>query len=127
MTFTTPCARPENDPSDWFIERDGKQYPDDELVTEAEYRAFVVSAEILGEEPPSRQAAEADVLAERLVRRRHAKDKCFVECIFRMHCLSKGEDEDHGTWGGYYSEERRQIARLRAEKIAERARAASSR
>lgn len=85
MTYQKPCASQENDPDDWFIGKDGRQYPDEELEPEAEKAA--------------------------LVRRRHAKDACFVDCLVRTRCLQLALDrpEPHGTWGGYYEEELRVI------------------
>ncbi len=128
MTFVTPCARPENDPNAWFIERDGRQYPDETLVTEEELtQALEIRTQDEGE---SRMGFAIRVMEDlvdtklrlRLISRRHAKDACFTQCIFRMHCLNVAtvNEEQHGTWGGYYPEERRQIEKLRAEKAAER-------
>lgn len=103
MTYVPPCARPENDPDDWFIERDGRQYPDDQMTLR------------------DQKAAQT--------RRRHARDKCHVECYARLSCLAvalgdagptPGKlDIEHGIRGGYYPEELRQIERVRQERLAE--------
>lgn len=119
-----PCAESDT-PEDWFISRDGRQYTDDEYLTDQQMEAIailvvrrwgtgpglyrrIVDAIVEGEE----QAKDAA-----LVRRRHAKDACFVECLFRERCLDRAltEGHEHGTWGGYYEEElrilRKKIAR----------------
>jgi hypothetical protein len=91
--YITPCADPANDPDDWFIERDGRQYPDESLDLDEQKAA--------------------------LVRRRHARDKCHVECYFRTQCLTIAltkPEPPHGTWGGYYPEELRQVRSLRDER-----------
>ena len=127
--YVPPCGNPANDPDDWFIGRDGKQYPDDVLytLTEAENEA-----KARGLDPDDASVvAEVfeEVLAERtreqLRRRRHAKDKCYVECKMRLECLSRAlriEDGplalppanliEYGTFGGYFEEERKQIVSL---------------
>lgn len=90
-----PCERPENDPEDWFIERDGKQYPDDEMP-----------------------------VPNALKRRRHAKDACHTECYFRLQCLDLALQNPtpatYGTWGGYYPEELREIRKVRDDRAARR-------
>lgn len=93
--YVTPCSSPENNPDDWFIERDGRQYPDESL--------------------------DLDEQREALVRRRHARDKCHVDCYLRVQCLTialSKPEPTHGTWGGYYPEELRQIRSLRDAKAA---------
>lgn len=82
----TPCHLGESD--DWFIERDGRQYPDD---------------------PP----LAADDKRTALIRRRQARQACRTDCEFRRQCLAAALDErpTHGTWGGYYSEELRALYR----------------
>lgn len=94
MTYQTPCQNPDNDPNDWFIGRDGKQYPDDPFDTE--------------------EQSEAAAKREALIRRRRARAACY-ECYFRMQCLDIAleDHESHGTWGGYYEEELRQIRNMR--------------
>ena len=42
MTYRTPCQRSET-PEDWFIERDGRQYPDEEWVSAARIEEIVVA------------------------------------------------------------------------------------
>ena len=85
--MTLPCT---TSPDDWFIEKDGRQYPDDP------------------KEPEAIKAA--------LRRRRHAKDACYFDCPARLLCLELGMQPDNlawGTMGGYYPEERRAIAKAR--------------
>lgn len=82
MTNSTPC---QSNPDDFFIMRDGRQYPDD-AMTEDEQR-------------------------EALQRRRRAKDSCFTECPVRTQCLDLAlrDQPSHGTWGGYTEEELRKL------------------
>jgi hypothetical protein len=130
VSFVPPCRRPENDPDDWFIGRDGKQYSDDELLgVEGRARA---AGEALQLAPDGLNVAKYLIIAEKaiadaeteavkqaLAKRRHARDKCHVECILRLQCLDAGLEPDnmaHGIWGGYFPEERRQIVKLRDER-----------
>lgn len=111
MTYQTPCRQPENDSNDWFLSKDGKQYPDEPLIENLE--SFVADAIANGDERPEEKiiaTATQDALKDALRRRRHAREKCH-ECYFRMDCLDKAlrGDEMHGTWGGYYEEELREI------------------
>lgn len=123
----TPCQDPGNNPDDWFISRDGKQYSDDVLVSDADVEAFLAAEPMDAEgyllnEAEAREILEAEAVRAALIRRRHAKDKCFTECPARMACLSLALNlddpmmptTDHGTFGGYYEEERREILRARA-------------
>lgn len=116
MSHITPCAQPDSDPNDWYIGRDGKQYPDDELVTEQDV------VDQLNEVDPdgTRSLAEleevclrleAEAKKQALIRRRKARDRCHTECYFRTNCLDLAmkNEERHGTWGGYYEEELREI------------------
>lgn len=125
--MTVPCADPANNPDDWFIEKDGRQYPDDVLVTYDEVVAYVDTCEKTG--TPMDFSAGVEILdglavRESLVRRRHAKDKCHTECYFRLACLSQALDGpggiEYGTRGGYYPEELKKIEGLRAERAARR-------
>lgn len=120
MTYQTPCSSPANDPNDWFISRDGRQYPDDTFLTDAEVRSIAASVLVIeGETVEGHcdrvEAALAAAIGERkrlaLIGRRQAKDKCHNECYFRTACLGRALDEgqDHGTWGGYYEEELREV------------------
>jgi hypothetical protein len=133
--MTVPCADPANDPEDWFLEKNGKQYDDDVLVTEELLDAYLVDLRaaydatgLEGWPLPERDVARVDLeahkLKEALRRRRHAKDKCHVECYFRLQCLSRALDGEggieYGTQGGYYPEELKKIATLRAERQARR-------
>lgn len=120
MTYQqTPCSSPENDPNDWFISRDGRQYPDDDFLTEDEVSGLsksvlAIEGETAEEHRDRIDAALAVAAGERrraaLIVRRHAKDACY-SCPIRTTCLGRALDEgqDHGTWGGYYEEELREI------------------
>lgn len=124
--YRPPCQVSKS-PDDWFIGRDGKQYPDDEFLgvekraqvaekaagampanTPFQEREEVIANAIFDAEDAVRRAA--------ITRRRHARDACHVECYRRLECLSQGLEIPHGTWGGYYEEERREIVKLREEK-----------
>jgi hypothetical protein len=120
MSANRPCSDPQNSPNDWFISRDGKQYPDDDFLSESEIRGISKSVlPIEGETAEDHrdrvEAALTVASAERrrtsLIARRHARDKCHTECYFRTACLGRALDEhqDHGTWGGYYEEELREL------------------
>jgi hypothetical protein len=115
-----PCADHENhDPNDWFISKDGKQYPDDDLLTDDDRLAILEAANEQGLEGQVRvefiekaeDRAEVDAKKAALQRRRHAREKCHTDCYFRTQCLGQALDgeQSHGTWGGYYEEELRQI------------------
>jgi hypothetical protein len=123
VTYQTPCQNPENNPDDWFIGRDGKQYPDDDLLTEAgvediftEVRSRITPEEdgYVEEADKAIARAEAQAKREALIARRKARAACY-ECYFRGRCLDIALDnvETHGTWGGYYEEELRQIRNAR--------------
>lgn len=124
MSFVTPCQRPENDPDDWFIGKDGKQYSDDEILSPervAEIRQAIHDNAEHYTDPTAAADAAVDRAEERatkaaLTKRRHARDKCHLECILRLQCLGAGLDVSHGTWGGYFEEERREIVKLRDER-----------
>ena len=111
-----PCQ--EGDPDDWFIGRDGKQYPDDELVTSEEIEAHLAEVDPEGaltaeERDRVVDRLEADAKTAALRRRRHAKEACLT-CPLRLRCLSLALEapvQPHGTWGGYYEEEIREIRR----------------
>lgn len=118
----TPCQDPANDPNDWFIERDGRQYHDEPVLTADEVRAIwdaeTELADEEGREPDLAgvlEKATAARLKENLRKRRDAKAKCY-ECPLRTQCLQLGLSSDfvvaqYGTWGGYYTEELRAIQR----------------
>ena len=113
-----PCR--EGDPDDWYIGRDGKQYPDEDLLDDDARREILEEAnrrDLSGEErvtfiEKAEDRAEADAKRAALQRRRHAKEACH-DCLFRTRCLQQAidNDETHGTWGGYYEEEIREIRR----------------
>jgi len=117
--YTPPCAQPENDPQDWFIEKDGRQYEDEPIFTADEVRAIWDAEYARGDDADPEgalQRATEERLAENIRKRRHAKDKCFTECAMRTLCLQRGMDEHftiqrYGIWGGYYPEELRAIQR----------------
>lgn len=120
-----PC-REEGEPDDWFIRHDGRQYAGDEYLTQEERdrisdEVMAVAAEddILTVEEARDAADRAIDRAEEaaktalLRRRRRARQACY-DCLLRTRCLDlaiKG-DERHGTWGGYYEEEIKQIRDL---------------
>lgn len=121
MTYVQPCADPENDPEDWFISRDGKQYPDDPMPgysNESVLGAWAEEEERLGRELTGSEQRRvddrvfADGQRDQLRKRRHAKEAC-LGCYFRTSCLDSALQVDtpatHGTWGGYYEEELREI------------------
>lgn len=117
-----PCREGNSD--DWFIDRHGKQYADEELLTEEVREAIHTEAErleLVGEDrvefvEKAENRAEADARRDALRTRRQAKQACH-DCLLRTRCLEAAIDGDiqHGTWGGYYEEEikeiRREIAR----------------
>ena len=122
----TPCSDPANNPDDWFIERDGKQYPDDDFLTHEEMHD--IGQRVLAETgdgdgvfervEAAIDEAEAEAKRAALIRRRHARDKCHVECYFRLQCLDLaigGEllDITYGIRGGYYPEELKKIVDTR--------------
>lgn len=121
MTYSNPCTDPEKR-EDWFIAKDGKQYPDDEFLTDEE-KDLIARGATLGmslidpvavheaDEAAEKAIGEAEEEAKRqaLIRRRKAKDACY-ECYFRMDCLDIAMTDDtikSGTWGGYYEEQLR--------------------
>jgi len=114
-----PCEDPANDPEDWFLERDGKQYVDDVLVTDEELE------NVHWEQRADYVEGLTDLrVRAALRRRRHAKDKCFTLCEQRASCLSQALDGltiEYGIFGGYDREERREIIRVRDARAARRA------
>lgn len=122
MTYQTPCQT--GNPDDWFIGRDGKQYPDDDLISEAELRGLkraVLPIEGETEEQhrdrvdSSIQALENERRRQGMIRRRKARDACY-DCYLRLQCLDRALDgnESHGTWGGYTEEQLRAIRKEKA-------------
>jgi hypothetical protein len=115
--YVPPCRRPENDPDDWFIEKDGRQYHDEPVLAVAEVRSLWDLCLETGEDGMvALQRANDERLRENQRKRRHAKDRCFTECMMRGACLEQGLSEDfviaqYGIWGGYYPEELRAIQR----------------
>ena len=121
MSWVPPCRRPGADPDDWFIESNGKQYPEDELLTESDVQGIVEAVAASNpdatEEDYDRaiRRAERDALTAALGRRRRAKDACWNDCIPRIRlgvCLEVGMEPtniNHGIFGGYDPKERRAI------------------
>jgi hypothetical protein len=122
---TNPCADRTNDPQDWFIRADGKQYPFDDLLTQAERRGISRSVLPIGGETH----AEHQIRVERalnaavnnrkriaLARRRRAQSLCWSDCSMREACFATqmGQRSAHGTWGGYLEEEWDEIRREQA-------------
>jgi hypothetical protein len=120
MTYQTPCSS--NNPDDWYISRDGKQFPDDDFLTETEVQGIIrsvlrIEGETDEEHLARSDAALSNAAAERrrlaLIRRRQARALCHTDCNLRTACLGRAleKNEDHGTWGGYFEEELREIRR----------------
>lgn len=119
MTYTPPCASSDS-PDDWFISRDGKQHPDDDLLTAEGIEELQAKVDALGLEGDAKvdaidkalDRAEGDARRAALQRRRHAREACYG-CYFRTACLDRALDEgqQHGTWGGYYEEQLRELRR----------------
>jgi hypothetical protein len=125
-TQHTPC---EADPDKWYIDRDGRKFDDEVLVTEADIRDLGGLPEGAPVEDIDAEAVidglVADRVKARLVERRHARDACFAECLVRTQCLQLALDnqEQYGIWGGYFPEQRRQLEReIEARKDRRRAR-----
>ena len=123
--MTTPCADPSNDPNDWFIGRDGKQYGDEEFLTANEIHRIALSVLVIQGETEERHAervdraitiARNDRKTRALQKRRHAKEAC-SRCDFREGCLLLALKDPtpatHGTWGGLYEEELVEVRRRR--------------
>lgn len=115
----TPCSEPDANPDDWFIGRDGKQYGDEELLTEAEKLSVAKTTMWLNGEPTESHEArvksaiaarERDKKRKSLQRRRHAREAC-MQCPIRLGCLRTAVDEmiGHGTWGGLFEEQIREV------------------
>jgi len=112
----------------WFIEKDGKQYRDDVLISESAYAE--IAARVKAENPEvtdfeafrdlvdtAVDREEAEIIRANLIRRRKARDACY-ECPIRTLCLEQRLEGrmEYGTWGGYYREELQEIERLRDER-----------
>lgn len=130
MTLLSPCAdRASNDPQDWFIRPDGKQYTDDDLLDADERRRITLSVLLKEGETTdeheerarlARNAARNNRRRTMLTRRRQAKEKCYG-CPIREACLTQALDQGqmHGTWGGLFEEE---LAEVRKEQARRRRR-----
>lgn len=123
--YKPPCQVSDT-PDDWFIEDDGKQYPDLPIVSLDDAAAYLQRVDPHGTRSADeivRVQAELEAKAPRKqrIRRRHAIDKCHTECYLRLQCLDKGLEPDnlmYGIYGGYTAKERREIVRVRDEKRA---------
>lgn len=131
MTQLSPCADRTNDPNDWHIRPDGKQYSDDDFLTEGERRGVArsvipISGETFEEhETRVRSALSAAVNNRKraaLIRRRKAKESC-LGCPIRENCLAGAleRNETHGTWGGFLEEELAEIRKVQARRRRRRA------
>lgn len=117
-----PCWESGLDPDDWFIRRDGRQYDDDEIVSQDEAYAYLesehpdwrtTSVEAVREITEAFVAREtAKRLRANIVRRRKAREACY-RCPVRLECLTLALEQrpSSGTWGGYYEEELRKLYR----------------
>lgn len=121
-----PCADPANDPQDWFISANGKQYSFDRFLTDVEdsgIRRSVLWKQGESEADHAERvsaaiaAAEAPRKAAALRRRQAAKSKCY-DCPILLKCGRRAVDqgEMHGTWGGMFEEELAQVINLRRRK-----------
>lgn len=125
--YRPPCQQSAT-PDDWFIEDDGKQYPDLQILTPAERDAALESVahtdgDLAAAQEHAIAEAEAKKTKAQLVRRRHASDECHVNCYLRLQCLDKGlqpENLQYGIYGGYTAKQRREIVRVRDEKRSRR-------
>jgi hypothetical protein len=131
MTYQTPCRAENRD--DWFISKDGKQYQDDELVSDQDVADHLNKVDPHGTRSEAEFVhvlgnLEAQALKDALRRRRHAKDACHTDCYFRLQCLGMALEDPaqagHGTWGGYYEEELRELRKETARRKRARARQA---
>lgn len=115
-----PC---EASPEDWFIEKSGKQYDDDPVITLEEAKALAEETESFEELEAAIDELRAERISAALLRRRRARDLCFTECPVRTQCLgialSEPTPANYGTWGGYHSEQLRAIRRERDRKRAQ--------
>lgn len=120
----TPCSDRTNDPNDWFIRPDGKQYTDEDFLTETERRGVALSVIPIGgethEEHEDRvkraiNAARSNRRRAALARRRAAKSLC-RQCPIMIECMTAALDrgETHGTWGGLLEEELAEVRREQA-------------
>jgi hypothetical protein len=125
VTHLPPCADRTNDPQDWFIRSDGRQYSDEDLLTPQEVQSITLtvlskSGETVEEHAARVQSALSAARGNRkraaLARRRRAKSLCFSDCAIRLQCLdgALARREGHGTWGGYLEEELHEIRREQA-------------
>ena len=122
MSVETPCSVSDS-PDDWFINREGKQYPDEVFLTEDEKRRISRSVLVIQGETEERHAARVSrainaATNERRRRalgaRRRAREAC-LSCEIRTACLDQAitDGHQHGTWGGLFEEDIRQLQRKR--------------
>lgn len=126
------CRLASSEPDDWFIMRDGRQYSDEDFLTEVEERGIRLSVlriaaesvdEHIERSDAAVRAAESGRRRASLGRRRRAKEGCW-ECPIQQACLETALEEPtpatHGTWGGYFEEE---LVTIRVERTRRRRRA----
>lgn len=111
MTARTPCSE---NPDQWYTERDGRRYDDEPLLSEQEIQAIMadLDGESISIVEEAVDEATAEVVRQRLIERRQARDACFT-CPVRLQCLdyALARREQYGIWGGYFPEQRRAIER----------------
>ena len=111
----TPCSDRTNDPNDWFIRPGGKQYLDEDFLSETERAGVARSVLPIGGETRDEhegrvqsalEAARSNRRRQALARRRAAKSLC-GGCPIKVECLRGAIErrEIHGTWGGMLEEE----------------------
>ena len=114
MTDQACCTAKDVDPEDWFIGRDGLQYPDEPFTASDEEIQEVITTRRWEGIANAVEHARGYVIGQKrrdaLIRRRRAKQACF-DCPMRLQCLQFSLDNriPYGTFGGYYEEERREI------------------
>jgi hypothetical protein len=123
VTNVVPCADRTNDPQDWFIRSDGRQYSDDEFLDREERRLVMLAvlpreaeapADLAERQEAAVRAAVSNRKRAALTSRRQAREACF-ECPIRLACLDQAlmQNQQHGTWGGYFEEQLAEIRRTR--------------
>lgn len=103
--MTLPCSP---DPAAWFLEKDGRQYRDEPVVSQLELEVVMLAAEA-DEADPDEAVKDAvdEKIRTNLIARRKAREACF-DCKLRLECLdtrlTKFPGSD-GIWGGYFPED----------------------
>ena len=123
MTQTT-CSDRTNDPNDWFIRPGGKQYLDEDFLSETERAGVARSVLPIGGETHDEhegrvqsalEAARSNRRRQALARRRAAKSLC-RQCPIMVACMTRAIDDNEtiGTWGGLFEEELAEVRREQA-------------